>query len=464
MDSIEDSMKEFRKLILAIAGILCVLPVALSQELDLDAFKKTIIIENPVYFPVIGVGTGYFSYFGNVNDSYRSYTVGQPGLRINIAQYLSKIKSKQYMRVNAVFMMGSLYGTERNVSETSELKNLNFKSDIISIGVNMHYSFKPALKGEYFEPFISLGVEFLTFDTKGDYYFTKEQPYYYWTDGTIRTAPYNGDNPDEKILPRSYQYITDLRKANQSGLGEYGQMALSIPVDFGFDFNISRRVTLRVATSVHLAMTSLIDDKSSKSRNDDYKGTKIIDWFTFSYLSLHADIFSSGESKIIDDVFIDLDGMDLTLYDDEDNDGVPDIIDMCPNTPPGAVVDSVGCPIDTDGDGIPDFMDREINSRPGAIVDEYGVEISEESFLEKINSMEAIRRNEVESFLMMQKVQNKKPVRGLPIPAKFKSLDKNGDGYISFDELMKAMNDFFDDNSSFSPSDIEELRNFFFEQ
>jgi len=172
--------------------------------------------------------------------------------------------------------------------------------------------------------------------------------------------------------------------------------------------------------------------------------------FTFTYLSLHADIFSSGTSKIIDDVFVE--------------DEVLDLYDMCPGTPPNAKVDSVGCPIDTDGDGIPDYMDKEPNSRPGAIVDEYGVEISEDAFLEKINSMQAIRRNEVEAFLMMQKAQNKKPVRGMPIPAKFKKVDTNNDGYISFDELMKAMNDFFDDNSSFSPNDLEEMRNFFFEQ
>ena len=43
---------------------------------------------------------------------------------------------------------------------------------------------------------------------------------------------------------------------------------------------------------------------------------------------------------------------------DKDKDGVWDKIDMCPDTPHGVTVDSVGCPIDTDHDGVPDYLDH----------------------------------------------------------------------------------------------------------
>ena len=43
---------------------------------------------------------------------------------------------------------------------------------------------------------------------------------------------------------------------------------------------------------------------------------------------------------------------------DSDKDGVWDKIDMCPNTPRGVEVDSVGCPLDTDGDGVADYLDE----------------------------------------------------------------------------------------------------------
>lgn len=43
---------------------------------------------------------------------------------------------------------------------------------------------------------------------------------------------------------------------------------------------------------------------------------------------------------------------------DSDGDGVPDESDACPDTPPGAPVDSTGCPLDSDGDGVPDYKDQ----------------------------------------------------------------------------------------------------------
>ncbi len=43
---------------------------------------------------------------------------------------------------------------------------------------------------------------------------------------------------------------------------------------------------------------------------------------------------------------------------DKDKDGVWDKIDMCPNTPRGVDVDSVGCPLDDDHDGVPNYLDR----------------------------------------------------------------------------------------------------------
>ncbi|MFY0645094.1 MAG: OmpA family protein [Bacteroidia bacterium] len=42
---------------------------------------------------------------------------------------------------------------------------------------------------------------------------------------------------------------------------------------------------------------------------------------------------------------------------DNDNDGIPNSIDLCPKTPEGAEVDSVGCSLDTDGDGVVDEAD-----------------------------------------------------------------------------------------------------------
>ncbi len=57
---------------------------------------------------------------------------------------------------------------------------------------------------------------------------------------------------------------------------------------------------------------------------------------------------------------------------DTDGDGVRDDRDACPDTPAGAAVDARGCPLDGDGDGVPDYGDACPDTRSGARVDEDG--------------------------------------------------------------------------------------------
>lgn len=57
---------------------------------------------------------------------------------------------------------------------------------------------------------------------------------------------------------------------------------------------------------------------------------------------------------------------------DADGDGIYDDLDQCPDTPAGAVVDSIGCPKDTDGDGVYDGLDECPYTPRGAVVDSTG--------------------------------------------------------------------------------------------
>ncbi|MEO0616169.1 MAG: OmpA family protein [Pseudomonadota bacterium] len=59
---------------------------------------------------------------------------------------------------------------------------------------------------------------------------------------------------------------------------------------------------------------------------------------------------------------------------DSDGDGVPDMTDRCPNTPPGIAVDSSGCERDDDGDGVKNSADQCPNTAAGASVDANGCE------------------------------------------------------------------------------------------
>ncbi len=62
----------------------------------------------------------------------------------------------------------------------------------------------------------------------------------------------------------------------------------------------------------------------------------------------------------------------VALAVDSDNDGVPDSLDTCPDTPKGAKVDKDGCPLDADRDGVPDHRDKCPGTPAGIKVDAEG--------------------------------------------------------------------------------------------
>ena len=64
---------------------------------------------------------------------------------------------------------------------------------------------------------------------------------------------------------------------------------------------------------------------------------------------------------------------------DSDNDGVPDSLDKCPNTPAGVKVNKNGCPIDSDNDGVPDYLDKCPNTPAGVKVDKNGCAIDSDN-------------------------------------------------------------------------------------
>ena len=421
-------------------------------------------VENPVYKPTVGFGYGVMNFYGEVHDNLRSPISGPPAYKLNIATFLDK---KHLFKTNFYIISGTLTGNEHSVADTA--RNWNFKSDIFTIGINFHYDFGHLIKfteKNFIRPFVSLGFENLSFNSKTDIKYNlsgdaTDYYYNYWTDGTTRNVP-QGSGLPSKIINRDYKYETDIRDRNYNGLGSYSQNTFAIPVEYGLDFRITDRVNVRIGDSWHYTFTDNIDDVSPSGTRR--KGNKWNDAYRFTYVSIHLDLFSDAKEVIMRKLAADVEGADYTMFDDEDYDGIPDLTDKCPQTPRGVEVDTTGCPVDKDKDGVPDYLDKESNTPPGAMVDENGVQINVDDYAARL-SMDAINRKEVEAFLTMRRAQSRMKGRSsAPLPAKFKSADTDGDGYISFDELVKSINDFFDSSSTLTTKDVYELQDFFFEQ
>ena len=438
--------------------------VSNGQEIDYDSLLQRVEhIENPVYKPVVSLSYGVLNFRGDVRNSLSTPTIGNLAAMINAATFIDR--KNHYFVANFNFMTGRL--TANQYSHTDLTANLNFETLIYSFGINAEYRFGHLIEQKsLLRPYVSLGLESINFSSKGDLADAAGMKYYYWSDGTIWDLPDPGGTPgpgEINPLYRDYDYETDLRlwESTEYGLGSYNQRSMAIPVGAGLHFLISRRTFFSLGVSYHYTLTDYLD-------NVAYEGTSIqgkrgMDSYLFTHLSLHFDMFSDPSTRIVDLMFADA-AFDTLFFDDEDGDAVLDVTDHCPGTPYGVEVDTAGCPLDGDMDQVPDYLDQEPETAPGAWVDDQGVTVSEDAFYAAIESRnEAMDREDLEVYL----TTIRSPYRlgsSQEIPGRFLSLDEDGDGYISFDELLKTVDLYFDFQLELDIDGLRDLNDFFFSQ
>ena len=429
-----------------------------QEVVDYDELLQRVdTIENPVYKPVVSVGYGVLNFFGDVRNSSRLPVIGNPAFRVNVTTY---IDNNRYFAANFYFLGGTLTGEQRSVSDLS--RNLNFSSGIYSIGLSARYEFGHLIPAEMrFRPYMGIGLEQLNFNTKGDLFNSRGEQYFYWPDGSIRNL---SDNEPGAALPlvRDYVYETDLRswERSQYGLGDYNPRSLAVPLEIGFTMKVSQRVFFSLGTAYHYTFTDFIDNVAFEGTN--IQGNRGNDAFMFTHATLHFDMFSDPATRTVELLFADVE-LDPIFFEDEDGDFVLDFADQCPGTPYGVEVDSVGCPLDSDNDGVPDYLDKEPDTPEGNWVDEDGVTVTEEDFLARLQRDAALKREDLDAYLEM--LESKYRGRSVvEIPEKFVQIDTDGDGYISFDELLRVIDDYFDFEVDLTLEELRQVNEFFFSQ
>jgi hypothetical protein len=168
---------------------------------------------------------------------------------------------------------------------------------------------------------------------------------------------------------------------------------------------------------------------------------------------------------------VDFDELDKM---DSDGDNVFDSNDKCPGTPKDVKVDKNGCPLDNDEDGIPDYRDKELMTKRNALVDQNGVTVTDAMLKEKKNPMDSLATersamfNENPSLSYLKGIEDKssgnKGESGNIIPYSLRGADRNKDGFISTDEIAKAIDAFFEGGSDFTVEKLNALIDYFFEQ
>ena len=421
----------------------------LGQQLN-EAYETMLLEEEEsteglAFKPIIGAGLGSFSFYGDVNDYMRTPMSGLTSYRLSLSRNISKNFDIEFHGT-----YGNVTGNEYNGDSD---KTLNFNTSVFLGGVSMYYNFNHLLKRQRpIHPYFSLGAEILQFTPKGDLLDENNQPYHYWSDGTIHNVE-SGMGGVGSLINRDYEYETDLRDLDLYGY--YSKNSFAIPVDIGVNVTVSDRVKCRLGTTFHLAMTDYIDNKKGGSV---YKNDVILN----TYVALTIDMFSPADELTAVSNFKNL-KFTITDREDSDGDGVDDFNDECPGTPNGVKINYRGCPEDIDNDGVPDYIDKQNDTPSGTIgVGANGISLREAQLIVLLYDPDAVKRSEIKLYAKTTQAGNGENAKG--VPNKFKPVDLNEDNYISHDELQKAIDEIFEGNSPLTPGDIYELQEFFFSQ
>lgn len=344
--------------------------IQLSAQSQTDSMETKSISNSTLYRPQIEAGFGVLNYYGDVGNlggTGRTYNLNW-GYHVAIKNQISNSFS-----LDIFAMFGKVGGTER-----LEYSDANFETPIKMGGITVNYNFNTLLpKDRLITPYVSLGIATFEFDPKGDKYDAQGNKYHYWSDGTLRDRPQTvAKSNDAIVLQRDNEYETDLRQSNSDKTDRYPLRALSLPIGAGINLKVTESFAISMGATFHYTFTDNLDN--IRSNDETYSSTKKgNDYLLYSNIGILYDLQyrKKNDLKSALDHKKDFPGLE---YEDEDDDGVADIIDQCPFTPRDTKVNMYGCPVDSDNDGVPDYADLEPNSAAGAIVNSDGVTLTDE--------------------------------------------------------------------------------------
>lgn len=329
---------------------LCLLAFSnISGQTDSLVLKEKVLPR-----PMVGVNTGFISFFGdvgNLNGLSRS-----PSLNFGHSLSLHSPLTDNFS-VRAFAFFGRITEEER-----IERANANFSTPIRMGGLSLNYNFGHFLPEErWIEPYIGIGISTFEFNPKSDAMDANGNTYHYWSDGTIRSLP--EDSPEKSnavFLERDYSYESDLRETKEE---RYPLRGLTAPVSVGANIKVNDFFTLNMGTEFHYSFTDNLDNVSEGGRSGN-------DHFMFSSIGLMYNLKHRKSPKNLEP--FDREFENTTEFEDEDQDGVVDLLDDCPFTETDMEIDEFGCPIDSDKDGVPDHIDLDPFSEEGIAVNLQG--------------------------------------------------------------------------------------------
>lgn len=320
-----------------------------NAELDSDSSKFKPYL-------LFSLGGGVTRFMGDIQDASEKANVHMIGSRAAYDMNLGVALSKSFvLNVNGIY--GKLSGNENTFKQ-----HRNFETQMVLAGINTEYNFAGLWKKRIpvLNPFITAGGYYgMYFNIMSDLTYGDGNQYFYWSDGRMRDIAEDAANSDDaELVSRDYEYETSLVDGPVH--------TFTAAAGLGIDLHLSRSISVRLMSRYFYALSDKVDGYATSGLSS-YR-----DGFFFNQLSLvvNTQFFSKkrrGEEAIYKYIF-DVSQLEKVESEDQDNDGVLDMVDKCADTPEGVEVDKNGCPLDNDEDGIADYRDADVNSLKNEIV------------------------------------------------------------------------------------------------
>lgn len=423
--------------------------------------------------PIITFSQGVLNFNGDIGyDRLNQPIHAHSGFEIGIQNH-----TEGRLSFGLFLLSGRMTGEESKIN-----RNQNFKTSIFSESLRVKYEWVSNKRSDQvLFPYVTVGLELMTFHSKVDLKDANGNPYFYWTDGTVRNVAQTEFNTTAPQTHRDYNYETDIRDANLDGFGKYSENSFGIPIGLGVRFKITNKTSLDFSSVLHTTSTDYIDGVTSKGKGER-QGNDKNDKFFFTSVGFKIDLGVPRERSVKKNKYVpDVRGVnfDELSNDDADGDGISDVKDDSSATPASNLVDVNGKPLDKDDDGIPDYRDKELNSEPYAVVNEDGETITEEmvetqfrkdslaalpAVIEYLRAYDKLaeRKPDVEQRWSSQKSQSSG--NHSVIPNIYLRLDVDTNGYITPKEISLAIDEYMSQKSPYSVQQFFDLIDFFFIQ
>jgi hypothetical protein len=401
------------------------LPIAILTALSINGFAQsstTAPAQNPAAdtakktgpLPSVMGGIGVLYFNGNINrtSSVTPFSTVRAGYSFAIEE-----RPVSFLGIQLDGMIGKLATSKRSNNPDS---NFNFQMNVFQgeLTINLHFDGLILKKDAVIAPFIYTGISYMSYSNYADQKDANGNPYYYWTDGSIRNEPQNAqDVITAKIVQRDYTYETFLNSGS----------SINIPIGIGAKFRITENIAMNVQAANYYLFSnpgSLEGYKNVGTKSDSYL-------YAFATLEYH---FTHHSSTYVDE-------SRYTAFT-----GDPTFIQ--------------------------DTVKHNTSSDMSAADEAAANEKATKNFLDTNNSLS---RQEAEEFWAHPNGKqlttiDKKNESGAKkydynkLPPRFRPADKNKDGYISSTEITQAIDEFFDGTSVMTIADINALIDYFFDQ